>query len=277
MINKQVSLESKVLPTRQYTFNSRISPLNLLDTKRSTIQCNLGKDAFTVPADQDCLLNVITAEIQFSTSAPYTFDSIPTFSIYGDNGSGNNFTAQTLAGINTTTSYTVATMITALTGQTYTHGTKTLTLTVALVSGQFNLNFSVSGGTGSYVFTFNQMNIPQLGLNGSLTGTTPTFVLPYSAPSAPMMQPKYFLVRSPDLQTMYSQAIAKIQNIPPQSGTYIYYQNFSDFDTRVLSSYVGTFQLTLYDEDGNPMNLRGGDWSINIQFKFVPKQNLAIN
>ena len=265
---------SKVLPSRQYTFNSRTSPLNYSDTTRNTIVCNLGKDAFKVPPDQDCLMSVITAEIQYSTGTPFTFDSVPTFSIFGEGGSGVIQTNQTLNGINTTSNYTVAQLVTALNAKTYTHGANTLTLGVAVTSGAYTLNFSLTGGTGSYVFSFNQMNIPQLGINGSLTGTTPSFVLPFTTPSAPLLLPKYFLVRSPDMQTMYSQAIAKIQNIPPQSGAFIFYQNFSDFDTRVLTPYIQMFQLVLCDEDNNPVNLRGGDWSINIQFKFIPKTNL---
>ena len=40
------------------------------------------------------------------------------------------------------------------------------------------------------------------------------------------------------------------------------------------SPYIQMFQIQLCDEDGNPINLRGNDWSINVQFKFVPKQNL---
>ena len=61
---------TKVLPTRQYCFNSRLTPQDPTDTKRSTILCDLGKDAFAVPPDQDCLLSVITAEIP-STTTPF--------------------------------------------------------------------------------------------------------------------------------------------------------------------------------------------------------------
>lgn len=272
----KVDNNAKILPTRQYTFNSRVSPLNYLDTMRSTILCNLGKDAFRVPADQDCLMSVITAEIQFQSSSNFTFDSVPTFSLVGEGGSGVISTNQTLSGVNTTTNYTVPSLVASINAKAYTHGANTLTLGASIASGTNQIAFTLTGGTAPYLIYFNQQNIPQLGVNGSATGAYPFFTFPFTAPSAPLLQPKYFIVRSPDMQTMYNQAIAKIQNIPPQSGNVIFYQNFSDFDTRILSTFVQTFQLLLCDEDNNPMNLRGNDWSINIQFKFIPKQNLEM-
>ena len=273
-MSKRLDTAAKVLPTRQYTFNSRTSPLNYSDTTRNTIVCNLGKDAFKVPDNQECLLSVITAEIQYGLLPP-TFDVVPTFSILGEGGSGVISTNQTFNGVNITNNYTLAQLITALNGKTYTHGANTLTLGVAQTSGAYTLNFSITGGTGSYIILMGSLNTPQLGINAVPGVTTPpSFLFPFTTPSAPLLQPKYFIVRSPDLQTMYNQAIAKIQNIPPQTGNYMFYQNYSDFDTRVLSPYIQMFQLQLCDEDGNPINLRGNDWSINVQFKFVPKQNL---
>jgi hypothetical protein len=83
------------------------------------------------------------------------------------------------------------------------------------------------------------------------------------------------MIKSPDLQTMYSQPIAKIQNDVAIGGT-VFYKNFSRFDTRVLSQFIKTFLLQVLDENGNIANLHCNDWSINLQFKFVPKQNLHI-
>lgn len=262
----------KVLPTRQYCFNSRVSPItDVSDSKRSTIQCNLDKDAFRIPDDQDCLMSVITAEIPINT---ITFDKIPQFYIYHPSlGS----TIQTFAGIDINTTYTITTLIAALNGTTYTHFGYSMTLAVTRAAGQNYLTFDLttSGFTGFFI-SFGT-NIPQLGINVAYNNQQgANFPVPYTAPSAPLLISKYYMVKSPDLQTMYNQPIAKIQTDLTYQSTTIYYKNFSNFDIRILSPFVQNFQLQLTDEDGNVVNLRGLDWSINVQFRFLPKQKLEI-
>jgi hypothetical protein len=262
--------KSKLLPTRQYCFNSRASPItDITDNKRSTIQCDLGKDAFRVPDDQDCLMSVITAEIPMQN---FTFDTVPTFQIYN----AVTTSTQTFGGINTTTAYTVATLITALNNTTYTHNAQTVTLTVTQAAGTNCLTFTLAGTGSPFSFIFNS-NIPQLGINAVFNKNNGSqFPSPFTPPSSPLLVPKYYIVRSPDMQTMYSQPIAKIQTDLTYLSNTIYYKNFSSFDTRVLSPFIQNFQLQLTDEDGNPIHLRGADWSINVQFKFIQKQNLEV-
>lgn len=263
---------SKVLPTRQFILNSRSSPItDVTDTKRSTIQVNLDKDAFRIPDDQDCLLSVITAEIPMQT---FTFNKIPTFQISNQWGTSS----QTFTGIDTNTTYTVSTLVAALNNTNYSHFGYTASLSVTATAGTNVLTFTVSiaGFFTPISFIFFD-NIPQLGINAIYNGIAGVpQVSPYTAPSAPLLIPKYYIVKSPDIQTMYAQPIAKIQTDLTYQNTTIYYKNFSQFDTRVLSPFVQTFQLQLTDEDGIPINLRGADWSINIQFKFIKKQKLEI-
>lgn len=258
-------MAAKTLPAINRIFNSRTQ--NLLDTEstRSTILCDLGNNSFKIPDDQDCLMSVITAEIP---NFLYTFDTIPSFSITGLGDAVTSITSVfQLQGVDINTAYTIATLRTAITAKTYTHGTYTLTLTVTAVNGTNQYNFAISGGVGDY---FIQGKIPQIGLTSSSQ-----YMFPFTAPTSPKLSPNYFVVRSPDLQTMYSQPIAKFQCDVARTNT-VFYKNYSNFETRILSPFVGIFQLQIQDEDGVPLNLRGYDWSVHVLFRFIPKQNLEI-
>ena len=422
---------SKILPPRQYCFNSRLTPLDATDAKRSTIVCSLGKDAFRVPEDQDCLMSVITAEVP-STTSPFQTNDNQTFYLSTTNNIAaynttftsavqtipdttyillkscpNTLIVNTLmkpdttgGGLTSGTTYFVKTVETPVTISLWTQVGTTVTLTITAygaitfnstnyyvhIYGASSLGVpdgayqtSASGSTTSIVFTsptsntqvtsgagvsvtlcrislsttlggstmaltassptiiftcsfsaactlgfigdttytnatiastlnnktltlisgtttpltatlsgmnqltlsvganyylFFPLDIPQIGayptlVGSALGGNSVTFA------QVPYINPKYFIVRSPDMQTMYSQPIAKIQN-DVASGNLIFYQNFSQFDTRILSTFVQTFQLQLQDENGNPAHLHGSDWSINVQFKFIPKQNLEV-
>ena len=54
---------------------------------------------------------------------------------------------------------------------------------------------------------------------------------------------------------------------PPNS--YIFFQNYHDFKTRVFNDTIENIDIKLFDDSGNLLNLQGANFSITIQVDFV--------
>ena len=126
------------------------------------------------------------------------------------------------------------------------------------------LNLSINNSTFMY---FNQ-SIPLIGLpNISTLTSNPTSNVTFASP--PFLQQKYLQIGSSFL-TSRNQPLCKIP-VNASLGSYILYSPQVPFPVNINNDLINTFQISLLNEDGIPINNNYADWSITLQFDFSRK------
>lgn len=64
-----------------------------------------------------------------------------------------------------------------------------------------------------------------------------------------------------------SQVLAKVQ-VNKDAGNYLCYEDKSDSYTPLRDAYISEMKLTLIDDRGIPIDLRGADWSCELSFQY---------
>jgi hypothetical protein len=251
----------------QLTLNSRtsifVNSANV--TNRSIIQVQLDRDSIPVPEGYKCSVSVISAEIlngiRQVDETTYQTIIATTDSNYPLNRGTVGFTVTTTLRIPIGNAYTPTTLATAINGKTFTLNGIVRTF----IASQVANNITVSAGAG--VFLFTDKPIPIIGLYPAYKSFL--FGSSLAAVSPPLLQQKFLQITS-SFKTTRNQPLCKIPiNAPFNS--YILFSPTIPFPVRINEEVINTFQIYLLNEDGIQVNNNSNDWSVTLQFDFIPK------
>lgn len=168
--------------------------------------------------------------------------------------------------------YTPATLATALTSNL-----KTIDATLYGSSGTGKIVCAVNANniltfTGSNVSLYFNKQVPCVGFYN--TSTIPTTNIITTCSSPPFLQQKYLQIGS-SFRTSRNQALCKIP-VNASFGSYILYNPQVPFPVNINDDFINTFQISLLDENGQPVNNNYSDWSVTLQLDFKIKSNYSL-
>ena len=160
------------------------------------------------------------------------------------------------------------------------------TLATAITTNNASIASSNFGGTGkgkitctnssnnilsltcSNVGLYFTQTIPAIGLTQKVIASAGGTVV---CASTPFLQQKYLQISS-SFVTSRNQPLCKIP-VNAAFGSYILYNPQILFPVKIYNDLINTFQISLLDENGQPINNNYADWSVTLQFDFKDKKS----
>ena len=128
-------------------------------------------------------------------------------------------------------------------------------------------------GVSNSNYLYFPTDIPEIGLYTKNMKTNITSNVTLT--SSPYLQKKFLQISS-SFSTTRNQPLCKVP-INAGFGSFIQYAPQVPFQVDIHDDMIGTFQVSLLDEDSNPINNNYADWSLTLQFDFRKKPKDTID